>query len=114
MIKINGVQLTPAPSDLEWILSDIDGEAERTADGVLHRDRIRQIRKLNLKFPPMSSAVLSALLKKINSAEFQCTFYDPLEGMEVTKRMYVGDRKIKLYNRPLDIWKDISFNFIEY
>ena len=113
MISINGVKIA-TPKSYEALVSDIDGETNRNADGDLLRDRIATKRKLNLEWGPLSQSEISTLLNAVSSVFFTVTFPDPQLGM-ITKTMYVGDRTAPAYqyvNGEVK-WQGLKMNFIE-
>lgn len=94
MIKINGVSLPATPSAFQVTVLDLDdGEAsKRTADGLMHRDRIAVKRKLDMTWGPLNRADTAAILQAVQNEFFECTYPDPQTGLDETKTFYVGDR----------------------
>lgn len=115
MIKINGVVIA-TPKVYEVTISDIDGETERNANGMLIRDRIAVKRKLNLEWGPLTQLEIQTLLNAISSVFFTVNYPDPMSGM-VTKTMYVGDRTVPAYMYDKISgqmkWQGLKMNFIE-
>lgn len=94
MIKINGTTIAASPATFVPTLIDLDdGESSiRTADGKLHRDRIRVMRQLDMTFGILTWAEMSALMKSMSDTFFNVTYPDPMTGGYETKRFYVGNR----------------------
>ncbi len=111
-MKINGT-IIKTPSEMRVIISDIDGNSYRNANGKMIRDRLAVKRKLECKWNYLSTAEISVLLKAVKNEFFDVTYLDPQEGTEITKRFYVGDRTSPVYSFGLDLWTDLSMNFIE-
>lgn len=115
MLKIGGADM-PAPTELIWSISDLDStKSGRTADGKMHRDRIRSVIKLNLKWSFLTEAEMSKLLKAVSGISFTCTYPDPSTGAAATATFYVGDRSAPVYgvyNGRVG-WQGVEMNFIE-
>lgn len=110
MLKINGVAIA-APKSFSVDIEDVDGESGRNTKGQMLRDRIAVKRKINLEWPPLNDIQISTILKAVQNVFFQVTYPDPMEGMEVTKTMYVGSRSAPmLYN---GLWQSLKMNFVE-
>lgn len=112
----------PSPSEMSVSLQDVDAETTtRTADGSMHRDRIaggaQAKRKLNLTFPPMHGAAVSALLQAISGEFFWVEYPDPYTNAMRTAEFYAGDRSVPIYNFNLYnqgiLWQHVSVNLIE-
>ena len=113
MLKINGVQIHE-PQEMMVRIQDVDFDSGRTADGTMHRNRVNVKRKIELKFPPMSTQEISKVLKAVDGESFTVTYLDPYDGAEATRTFYSGDREAPVYNFALNIWKSCSFNLIEF
>ncbi|MEK5414500.1 DUF6711 family protein [Paenibacillus sp. FSL L8-0708] len=94
MIKINGTTIAASPATFVPTLIDLDdGESSiRTADGKLHRDRIRVMRQLDMTFGILNWAEMSALMKSMADSFFSVTYPDPMSGVYETRKFYVGNR----------------------
>ena len=113
MLNVNGVVIA-TPKVYEISVSDLDGESNRNANGVLIRDRIAIKRKINLEWGPLSQSEISTLLNAVSSVFFTVNFPDPQLGL-ITKTMYVGDRTSPAYqyvNGQVK-WSGLKMNFIE-
>lgn len=114
MIQINGVDIA-TPKTFQFSLNDIDGETNRNAKGEMIRDRITVKRKLELEWGPLTMSECSAILKAVSSTFFSVTYPDALEGKNITKTMYVGDRTAPMYTFKdgKAYWTSLKMNFIE-
>lgn len=114
MLKINGVAIA-APKTFQVDISDIDGETNRNAQGEMLRDRVAVKRKLNCEWPPLKESECSALLKAVKDVYFEVNYPDPMEGKNITKTFYVGDRSIPalMYKDGEVYWQGIQMNFVE-
>ena len=113
MLNVNDVVIA-TPKVYEISVSDLDGESNRNANGVLIRDRIAIKRKINLEWGPLSQSEIATLLNAVSSVFFTVNFPDPQLGL-ITKTMYVGDRTAPAYqyvNGELK-WSGLKMNFIE-
>lgn len=93
-LKINGAAIAAKPSEFQVEVLDLDDSESttRTADGTLNRDRVAVKRQIQVSWPPLPMATISALLKQMRSVFFEFTYPDPEAGGYVTKTMYVGNR----------------------
>lgn len=117
LFKINSVDIVE-PADYTWEMEDISSNGSgRTLDGVMHKDVVRQVVKLNLKFPPLTDAQVSTLLTAVNAAVyFSVAYPDPLTGTSQTKTFYVGNRKTAMVwkrDGESGLWSGSGFNLIE-
>lgn len=120
MIKFSNTQsgsgLEITPSAFQWDLQDISApQSGRTQDGLMHKNRVTQKRKLELEFAAMSPSSMSALLNAIQQEYFYVTYPDALSGNIETRLFYVGDRKAKVYTWQDNnkLYSSTSFNVIE-
>ena len=79
------------------------------------RDRITTKRKLTCEWPALSMGEISTLLQAVQNVFFTVTYPDPMEGENITKTFYVGDRNMPVYmiKSGLPLWEGLSMNFIE-
>ena len=114
MIKINGTSIK-MPTSFSVDIVDLDGETKRNARGELVRDRIAVKRKLELEWQALTMPEISTILKAVQNVFFQVEYPDPMEGKNITKTFYVGDRTAPmLRNHDGNIlWEGLSMNFIE-
>lgn len=116
MLSVNGTEIV-FPKSYQVILSDIDGNSERNANGELIRDRIvAGKRKLEMEWQPLTQEEMSALLTATEDTFFEVSFLDPKEGTK-TCTMYVGDRTAPGlsydYKTSKAMWSGLKMNFIE-
>lgn len=113
-MKINGTTI-PTPSSMEVAIMDIDSDSYRNANGNLIRDRVAVKRKVNCSWNWLSVSDASTLLKAVKDEFFEMTYLDPMEGGEVTKTFYVGDRTNPVYSLVdgKKGWKGISMAFTQ-
>lgn len=113
---INNVSVK-APQTLSWSLSDLSSEdSVRDLNGTMTKDVIAQKVKLECAWGAMTVAEASKILQAVNkNIFFPVTYLDPLEGTNVTKTFYVGDRSSPiLLDDGVKKWvQGVSFNFVE-
>ena len=105
----------PAPTEYSLEIHDIDSEASgRSESGIMNRERVRAgIYKLALSFTNLTSDEVLMIKEAIAPESFSVTLFD---GSEVTAKMYVGNRSLKLKSIDNDsncFW-DMSFSLTEY
>lgn len=106
----------PCPSTWQWGLMDVSAsESGRTDNGKMHKNRIAQKRKISVGYNGVKDTVAHTVLAAINPEYINVTFYDPLEGGNVTKEMYVGDRSapVKWWWDGTHIFETLTFDLIE-
>lgn len=121
MIKFSntsgGSGLSITPSSFQWDLQDVsDSQSGRTQDGLMHKNRITQKRKLEMEFVALTPSQMAALLQAINQEYFYVTYPDALSGNVEERLFYVGDRKAKVYtwqDNGMKLYSSTSFNVIE-
>ena len=119
--------LTVYPSKATVSYQDLDGESERNADGYLVRQIIRRnVVKVELEFPPMTTDKINEILAALNSPEFSFTYPDPLTGSSNTITAYCGDRqlgymrlgygttRINQISTSTDLYDGLRVSIIEY
>lgn len=111
--------LTPyiAAQGLKWSRNDIDAQnsGRDTQDGLMHRKRVAQKKRLDITCRPLLQAELTTVLNAIEPQWLQVRYYDPKENATVTKIMYTStvpasfffDDGIKQY------WTGVEFPLIE-
>lgn len=116
LLIVDGVEIS-APSSFTWNVQDIsDSDAGRTLDGVMHKNRIAQKRKLELiwnavKFGTESAAIITAFTPEY----INITYPDPQDGAVATRKFYTGDKKtsVKCWWEGNQLLTELSFNVIE-
>ncbi len=114
MIKVNGATIK-TPSKCQVGIFDVSSTADRNAQGEILIDRVGTKRKLEMEWPAMTNAEMSALLSAVTSVFFTCTYPDPQTGTNQTKTFYVGDRTSPIMRMigSAPIWEGLKMNFIE-
>lgn len=103
----------PCPSSYKWSEEDLsESDAGRTEDGVMSKQRIGQVVKIELKWQAVSIADASTILKAFDPEYITVKYLDAKQGKFVTSDFYVGNRSTPLYNTTLGLWSNISFNII--
>lgn len=112
----------PDPKSMKVLMQDIDSAATtRSADGTMLRDRVvggaNAKRKLELAWPPMRTAPMSAILQAISDEFFWVEYPDPYTGANRVAEFYAGDRSAPMYNSDLHgqgpMWESLTVNLIE-
>lgn len=115
MLKIDGADM-PTPTEMVCTISDIDSSnSGRSADGIMHRDRIATKRKLQLKWNFLTADQMSKLLKAVKPMFFSCSYPDPEMGTNMSLSFYVGDRSSPIYTVKNGVagWSGLEMRFIE-
>lgn len=111
--KINGVAIA-APKVFKVNIVDLDSEdSKRNAKGVLLRDRLRVMRKIECEWGPLTNDEIKNILQAVSSTGVPVTYPDPLIGGQNTLTMYAGDRVAPLYDFSTNKWQGLSFNLTE-
>lgn len=116
MLKVNGTDIK-TPAETTWSLEDLSSDnSGRSLDGIMHKDRVAQKRKLVCKWAPMTWAECSALLTAVNaSVELSITYPDLMSGSYETRTFYIGSRTVPIlrWTGAEQLVENISFDFIE-
>ena len=115
MIKVDGVAIK-TPATFSWGLQDVSGsDAGRTMDGVMHKNRIAQKRKIDLVWAMPTPEESHAILVAFNPEYINVTYYDPLDGATVTRTFYTGDKTaaVRIWTVDNKRYESVSFNIIE-
>lgn len=113
--KVDGVTM-PCPSTWQWGLQDVSlGESGRTDDAIMHKNRVAQKRKIQVGFNGVTDEVAHTVLTAINPEYIDVTFYDLMEGHNVTLEMYVSDRTapFKWWYDGTHVLESLTFDLIE-
>ena len=117
-IKVNGV-LIPTPASFDWKMSDLESPAtERSASGVLIRDRVRgNVRKIEFSWaslPDMNAFYEFVKVLEGLPQEFEMAYPDAT-GKMLIKTMYRADVTAEMYRfaNNKSYWKDLKTKFIE-
>lgn len=118
-MSINGVDITRYILKDGFSLSenDLDSpKAGRTLDALMHRGKVAQKNKADVKLVPVKKSVLDMLMPLLRNQYFTCKT-DLFPGMGVqTMQMYNSTRKygVAIVDTSGTVWyKDASFNIIE-
>ena len=111
--SVNGTAVR-CPSAYQYDLQDVSASnAGRTEDGKMHKERIGQCVKLELRWDYIPSADVAVILQAFNPEYFNVTYLDAKSGTFQTKEFYAGDRTAPMYNAKLGLWTNLTFNIIE-
>ena len=113
IVSVDGAAI-PCPSSFVWTLEDISAsDAGRTEDGVMHKKRLGQVRKVTLEWWNIETSVASVILTAFNPEYIDVEYLDPMEGGFRTSNFYVGNRSTPMYNASMGLWQNVSFSIIE-
>lgn len=102
------------PSTYEWTQEDLsNAEAGRTEDGLMHKNFIRSADKISLGWAYLTTKETREILNLFSPEYITVNHLNPKAGGFITKRFYVGNRTVPLYNADLDRWTNVSFSIIE-
>lgn len=111
--NINGVAIA-APKSFKVNIVDLDSDdTKRNANGVLMRDRIRIMRKIECEWGPLTNSEIKDILVAVSPTGVPVTYPDPLIGGQNTLTMYAGDRSAPAYDFNSGKWLGLSFNLTE-
>lgn len=81
----------------------------------MHKNRVAQKRKIQLSFNGVTPEIARTVLQAVNPEYIDVTYFDPLEGQNVTKTFYVGDRSapVRWWWTGKKIFESLSFDLIE-
>lgn len=105
----------PIPQTYSVNMEDLETSAERTADGILHRQRARQgVRKLSFGYTVITQESYSKLLKMLKPEFINLQYFDPENGIS-TIECYCSTKQGELYGRYFygGLWRNVTFNCIE-
>lgn len=104
----------PIPSKLKVDIQDVDFDSGRTADGVMHRNRVATKYKIELGWPAMEPDKVARCLQAVTADQFQVTFLSPLTNSSYTGTFYAGDRSVPVYNYQIGLYDAFGFNLVEF
>ena len=88
-MKVDGANYIPNCSSFSVSMSDIDLDSNRSSNGTLSRNRIRQnVYSIECGWDRLSNAQLSRLLSACQAEKFQLTFRDPLNTLSLYTTIY--------------------------
>ena len=115
MIKVDGVAIK-TPSTFDWSINDVStGDAGRTQDGLMHKNRVTRKRKIVLKWTNPTTNEAAAILSAFAPEYVKVNYFDPLDKKKETRTFYSGDQ-----SAPFKVWtvnnkrySEVSFDIIE-
>lgn len=115
LLAIDGVAIQ-SPSSFTWGLQDVSrNDAGRDESATMHKNRVAQKVTLDLEWTGLTLQEAHTILVKFQPEYIDVTYYDPLEGTDVTNTFYTGDK-----SAPVQVWtvnkkyySKLSFNLIE-
>lgn len=116
VIKVDGVTLPKEVSKFKWKKSDVSGKnAGRTQDVKMHKNRIAKKRTLSLGWVNLTKEQTHQILKAFDPEYVMITYWDPLEGQDVTKEFYTGDMEanVKWWAKGHERYSTLDFDVIE-
>ena len=101
---------------LAWECNDLDSsESVRTMDGLMHRKRITQKRKIKVSLVPLTTERFKELCDALSTEYVEVTLLDPKEGYATTFTFYGSSIQsaIMSYDGNDTLWSGGKFNLIE-
>lgn len=115
MIVVDG-KIFKCPSGFKWKNSDVSGgDAGRTEDTIMHKNRVGRKRALSLSWQNLSKQEIHEVLSAFDPEYVFVTYWDPLDGADVTKEFYTGDMQadVKWWVAGRERYSQLSFDIIE-
>lgn len=118
-LKINGTDIMQfvAMGGMKVTRNDIDSSnAGRTLDGTMHRGRVTQKKKIEVKCRPLLQSETEILLNLINPEYVTVDYIDPQAGARYGIQFYSNNVPASLLfidPNGVEHWKDISFPLVE-
>ena len=116
VIKVGGVKLPKEVSMFKWKKSVVYAKnAGRTQDVKMHKNRIAKKRTLSLGWVNLTKTQITAILQAFDPEYVMVTYWDPLEGRDVTREFYTGDMEadVKWRAKGLERFSTLDFDVIE-
>jgi len=106
-LKPGGFSVTTADTD-----SDSSG---RTADAMMHRDRIAVKKQIDLEFRLLKWDEISAILQAVEDIFVDVCYPDPKSGQYETRTFYAGNRTVAVpFEKNGEIyWDGLKFTLTE-
>jgi len=101
---------------LKWECNDLDSEdSGRTLDGVMHRSRVTQKRKVQVALIPLTTEEFAEISAAIDAEYVDVTILDPKIGAQTEFTFYGSSIKAATmhYDGTNCIWADGEFNLVE-
>ena len=114
MLGVNGVDIA-APSAMKVTVFDVSPAQERNAAGELVMDKLKQKRRLDLKWARLSGSDLAAILNAVGGGFFTVRYPDPMAGENVQISCCCGDRTIGILRMEggVPVWTDVEMSWTE-
>ena len=111
--SVDGAEII-SPSGFKWQEEDVSkSDAGRTEDGLMHKNRLRQVVAIDLQWNNITTAEASGVLTAFSPEYINVTYLDPKAGTYISKKFYVGNRSAPLYNAASGRWSNVAFRIIE-
>lgn len=113
------INITPyiAAQGLKWSRNDIDAQnsGRDTQDGLMHRKRVSQKKRLDITCRPLTQEELNTLLNAIEPEWLKVRYWDALAGALVTKTMYTSTVPATFFfdDGVRQYWTGVEFPLIE-
>ena len=104
------------PSKLKWKKSDVSAkDAGRTDDVTMHKNRIGKKRTLSLGWINLTKEEIHELLVAFDPEYVDVTYWDPLDGKDITRNFYTGDMEadVKWWAKGHERYSSLNFDIIE-
>lgn len=115
MITVDGKSFK-CPSKFRWKKSDVSAsDAGRTEDTVMHKNRIGRARTLSLGWTSLTKEEIHEVLTAFDPEYVFVTYWDPLDGREVTREFYTGDMdaEVSWWAKGHERYSTLNFDIIE-
>ena len=115
IIKVDG-KTFKCPSKFKWKKSDVSAnDAGRTDAVIMHKNRIGKKRTLSLGWVQLSKQEIHEILLAFDPEYIHVTYWDPLEGKDVTKEFYTGDMEaeVKWWAKGRERYSTLDFDVTE-
>ena len=116
-LTIDGYDITKyiAKGGIKWQRQDVDVDAGRTMDGLMHRGRVATKIRLDITCRPMTTTETRDLLPRLLPESVYVTYDDPMYGV-VGKQMYANNHPAEYLMQMVggkEYWSGITFPLIE-
>lgn len=119
VLKIDGVDMVDyiAYGGFKWQRSDVDGsDAGRDLSGKMRRNRVATKVRLDITCRLLKSEELEVVLTAVMPEYVTVKYYDPQQGIVVTKTMYSNNNPATFQLKRPDgtvWWSGVTFPLIE-
>lgn len=115
ILKFDGVTM-PCPAKYDFSIQDVSaGESGRTDDGVMHKNRVAQKRKIALSWVVKTPQETARILSAAQPEYIDVYYFDPVSGQYEERKFYCGDRSAPVWRwfTGCKYFESISFDIIE-